>query len=212
MAYKEFAAGDVLTAADVNTYLMNQAVIACTSGTRPSSPTDGMVIYETDTNKLLVRESTVWRRIPLDLETVSGPVSAYEPANDTTAAASYTSVTNHGVAFTAPPSGKVYVTIRCSLGTNSVTSTTGAWLGFEVRTGTTIGSGTVVLAADDTRAAGPSRPFNTNAGFKYHPASARELVSGLTAGTSYHVRTMFRSETGATAAVLNRSVLVEPVL
>ena len=49
MAYKQFGAGDVLTAADVNTYLMNQTVIVCTSGSRPSSPNDGMVIYETDT-------------------------------------------------------------------------------------------------------------------------------------------------------------------
>lgn len=212
MAFKTFNAGDVLTAADMNTYLMNQAVISCTSGSRPGSPTDGMVIYETDTDKMLLREGTVWRRIPKDLETPDLPATAFEPANDTTAATSYTSVTNHGVAFTAPPLGKVYVTFRCALGTNSVVSTAGSWLGFEVRTGTTIGSGTVVLAADDTRAAGPSRPFNTNAGFKYHPAAGRELVTGLTAGSPYHVRTMFKSEGTATAAVLNRSVLVEPVL
>ena len=49
MAYKQFNAGDVLTASDVNTYLMNQTVIVCTSGSRPPSPNDGMVIYETDT-------------------------------------------------------------------------------------------------------------------------------------------------------------------
>ena len=53
MAYKTFTAGAVLTASDVNTYLAKQAVIVCTSTTRPSSPPEGMVIYETDTDKLL---------------------------------------------------------------------------------------------------------------------------------------------------------------
>ena len=39
----------VLTSADMNTYLMQQSVIICTSGTRPGSPVNGMTIYETDT-------------------------------------------------------------------------------------------------------------------------------------------------------------------
>lgn len=54
MAFKTFVSGAVLTASDVNTYLAKQAVIVCTSGTRPSSPPEGMAIYETDTDKLLV--------------------------------------------------------------------------------------------------------------------------------------------------------------
>lgn len=53
MPFKTFVAGAVLTASDVNTYLAKQAVIVCTSTTRPSSPPEGMVIYETDTDKLL---------------------------------------------------------------------------------------------------------------------------------------------------------------
>ena len=54
MSFKSFVAGQILTAAEVNTYLMRQSVITCTSGTRPSSPNAGMVIYETDTNRGLV--------------------------------------------------------------------------------------------------------------------------------------------------------------
>lgn len=54
MSFKSFVAGQILTAAEVNTYLMRQSVITCTSGTRPSSPNAGMVIYETDTNRVLV--------------------------------------------------------------------------------------------------------------------------------------------------------------
>lgn len=58
MGFKTWAAGDVLTAADVNAYLMKQSVIVCTSGTRPASPIDGMTIYETDTDQLLIYESS----------------------------------------------------------------------------------------------------------------------------------------------------------
>ncbi|MFG3639077.1 hypothetical protein ACGF3C_02235 [Micromonospora sp. NPDC047762] len=60
MAFKGFADGDVLTAAEVNTYLMNQTVIVCTSGTRPSSPPEGMVVYETDTDLIRVWTGSTW--------------------------------------------------------------------------------------------------------------------------------------------------------
>ena len=53
MAFKAFVPGATLTAAEVNTYLAKQSVIVCTSTTRPSSPPEGMTIYETDTDKLL---------------------------------------------------------------------------------------------------------------------------------------------------------------
>lgn len=60
MAFKTFNAGDVLPASDVNTYLMKQAVIVCTSGTRPSSPVEGMTIYETDTDIHRVYNGASW--------------------------------------------------------------------------------------------------------------------------------------------------------
>lgn len=60
MAYKTFTAGSVLTASDVMTYLMNQVVIVCTSGTRPASPSQGMTIYETDTDRQAVHNGTDW--------------------------------------------------------------------------------------------------------------------------------------------------------
>lgn len=60
MAFKTFVAGEVLTAANVNDYLMEQAVIVCTSGTRPSSPQEGMTIYETDTDRQLTWDGSAW--------------------------------------------------------------------------------------------------------------------------------------------------------
>lgn len=62
MAFKTFAPG-VLTSSDVNTFLMRQAVITCTSSTRPASPSEGMTIYETDTNLYAFYTGTAWQYV-----------------------------------------------------------------------------------------------------------------------------------------------------
>lgn len=59
MGYKLWAPGELLTSADVNSYLMKQSLISCTSVTRPASPQDGMSIYETDTKRYLTYSSTL---------------------------------------------------------------------------------------------------------------------------------------------------------
>jgi hypothetical protein len=59
MAFKTFAPG-VLTSSDVNTFLMRQAVITCTSSTRPGSPNEGMTIYETDTDSYALYDGSNW--------------------------------------------------------------------------------------------------------------------------------------------------------
>ena len=61
MPFKTFGAGDVLTATDVNDYLMEQAIITCTSGGRPSTPVEGMTIYETDTDRIRTWDGSAWR-------------------------------------------------------------------------------------------------------------------------------------------------------
>lgn len=58
MGFKTFTSA-VLTAADVNDYLMEQANIVCTSATRPTAQ-EGMVIYETDTDRVLFYNGTGW--------------------------------------------------------------------------------------------------------------------------------------------------------
>lgn len=72
MGYKLWTTNELLTSSDVNTYLSKQGVIVCTSGTRPSSPPEGMLIYETDTN-LYKSYNTSW-------ETLGGVLTAtYTP-------------------------------------------------------------------------------------------------------------------------------------
>lgn len=68
---KTFVDGNSLPASDLNTYLMNQVTVVCTSGDRPSSPPEGMFIYETDTNRTYVN-SIGWRQ-------VAGPLNWITP-------------------------------------------------------------------------------------------------------------------------------------
>jgi len=60
VGYKLWSAGDLLTATDINTYLSKQSVIVCTSGTRPASPPEGMLIYETDFDRYRSWNGTEW--------------------------------------------------------------------------------------------------------------------------------------------------------
>lgn len=76
LGYKVFAAGEVLTAANVNGYLMEQAVMVFADSTARSSaigtPTAGMVSYLTDTSTLQVY-GTAWADVssPGDITAVT---------------------------------------------------------------------------------------------------------------------------------------------
>jgi hypothetical protein len=82
---KTFTSGTVLTAADVNNYLMKQAIVTCTSGTRPASPTTGQPIFETDTNLIRVWNGSTWYcTASPDYTDYSGSVTFYSNANSGT--------------------------------------------------------------------------------------------------------------------------------
>ncbi len=72
MGYDIVANGEVPDEDYFNNMLMRQTNIVATSGTRPTTPTptEGMVVYETDTNKFVVYESGAWQT-KLDLYTQS---------------------------------------------------------------------------------------------------------------------------------------------
>jgi hypothetical protein len=72
MAFKTFAPG-VLTSSDVNTFLMRQSVIVCTAATRPSSPNEGMVIYETDTDLFQFWNGSAFKPMVTNVRTAYTP-------------------------------------------------------------------------------------------------------------------------------------------
>ena len=89
---KVWAAGDVLAAADVNGYLMDQAVMVFNNsgarGSAISAPTEGMVTYLKDTNALEYYDAATWRTVGLD-SSVAGSVIAFGSTSVSTA---YTAV------------------------------------------------------------------------------------------------------------------------
>lgn len=63
MGFKTWATEEVLASADLNTLLMRQAVVVCTSGTRPGSPPEGSFIYETDTDTYRGWDGSAWQEV-----------------------------------------------------------------------------------------------------------------------------------------------------
>jgi hypothetical protein len=104
----------------------------------------------------------------------------------TTYTATLTGGTACGVAFTAPTSGRVLV-INNSTITNSGANST--YCSYAVRTGGSIGSGTVFLAESDTNAA----INQTTSAFRF---GVSRVVEGLTAGSTYNVQQSFRVAAG----------------
>ena len=104
-----------------------------------------------------------------------------------------------GVAFTAPTTGRVKISYEGQL---SNSGANGTILSPHVRTGSTVGSGTDVLAASDT-----TRIFIV--GTNGMRAAGFRLLTGLTPGSAYNVR-LEHKVTGGTGTALHREVMVEP--
>jgi len=92
MPKKIFAAGEVLTAADVNTFLMNQAVMTFADsdarGSAIGTATEGMLTYLEDTNAFEYWNGSAWE----------GLVSIPSPTNGTITTA-YTAVAGNAGGF-----------------------------------------------------------------------------------------------------------------
>jgi len=121
---KSFTAGSVLTASDVNSYLMNQVVIAAQSTDRPTSPQPGMTIYETDTRRVMIYNATTGWTPPWSLPwglvtTTAGGTGGYGYARITTAqngiTTTATDVTSATVTFAASTNRLYRVTASADL-------------------------------------------------------------------------------------------------
>jgi hypothetical protein len=68
--FKTFAVGEVLTATNVNTYLMQQTVMvfadASARSTAITAPSEGMVTYLSGTNTMWYYDGTAWVEIVTD--------------------------------------------------------------------------------------------------------------------------------------------------
>ncbi len=68
MGFKDFTAGDVLTANDVDNFLMRQTVMVFDDASERDTAlsgilTEGMVAYTKDDNVLRFYDSAIWRRV-----------------------------------------------------------------------------------------------------------------------------------------------------
>lgn len=104
----------------------------------------------------------------------------------------------HGLAFVAPPSGRVDVVGRA--GGGSATVGQYSLLDFEVRQGATPGSGTVFRAADNNTAS----VFMSSTSGGQGPLSFSTLVTGLTPGAVYNASLTYASSSGSSSATFNR--------
>ncbi|MGW5259702.1 hypothetical protein ACWEQG_01925 [Microbispora sp. NPDC004025] len=102
MPFKDFTIEEARSS-DINTYLMNQMVITCTSGTRPS-PVNGMRIWQTDTLTGFVYESSAWRLIR------AVPLVAVKTVNESVASSTTLQNDDHLLVNVAP--GAVYL-VQC---------------------------------------------------------------------------------------------------
>lgn len=84
LGYKVFAAGEVLTAANVNGYLMQGVLVFDDSTARTSAigtPTEGMVTYLKDTNATEYYDGSAWSAIAASSSLTSSTATAYTIAS-----------------------------------------------------------------------------------------------------------------------------------
>jgi hypothetical protein len=117
-----------------------------------------------------------------DVEVVTTDTSAATNNATYSATAGFAGATTCGTTFIAPQSGKV--NFQWSAEITNVSSF--SLLSIEVREGSTVGSGTVVFAADDNHAC----RADTTVTVGCHQS---KMLTGLTPGAVYNVRTMHRT-------------------
>jgi len=168
-----------------------------------TSPVEGMMTWLQDVNGLYLYDGSAWQPIMIGSATVSDQQSSSFDATITTfgTTASAGTYAHCGVAFTAPSSGKVKISVAARF--QSSTSTSGCLITPETRTGGTIGGGTIVEGASDINGA-------SHYGDTFARCGASHLLSGLTPGASYNTRILHRASAN-TATFALRELIVEPV-
>jgi len=107
-----------------------------------------------------------------------------------------------GIAFRASSSGNAR--FQWAAGMSHSVAAGATLVSWELRIGATIGSGTIVIAADDDRAI-ENNGTNRQYGSFYE-------ITGLTPGLAYNLRLMYRTGAGATATIIRRRMSITPIL
>lgn len=135
-------------------------------------------------------------------------VSDFQSPSFDATATTYTTASTAGtyadcaVVFTAPTTGRVIIHIASRM-TNTQAGNA-CVISAQIRTGSTVGGGTIFEDADDGRAARQSgTPFNR--------VGITHLLTGLTPGASYNARLLHKnSASGNTASFAQRELIVAP--
>lgn len=185
--FKTFVSGDVLTAAQVNSYLMKQAVIVCDSSSDyPTSPNEGMAVWDkaADALKIYTTATTgfqppwnmAWGLVPATAGGSGGYGHATVTSATTGVTTTATAVTNLYVSWSAVQNRRYRITV-----VGHVLSTiAGDTMRVLLYDNTTIASGNIVTSID--------------------------VVNSST--TNATVANLIYSETAASTATLTRQVAI----
>lgn len=178
----QFTAGQDLTAAALNA----SSIPVVTATSDITTPFTGQIIFNVTDGLLYKYTGALW--VPFQYNSVqlapgdSGTITSTTYINNRTGG-----VAQVGVAFKAPAIGSVRIDWAC--GVSNTVATNFSLASIEVRTGTTVGSGTIVLAASDNYTLQFSGTAETKITDYY-------LLTGLTPAADYNARIMFRTNAG----------------
>lgn len=171
---------------------------ASTRGATLTAPVEGMPSWLQDANRLDIYDGTAWRPVLVGGATVANA----QQTTITTSSITFVTVGDDcAVSWTAPSTGRVLIHTTARMINSSVN---GTLLSPQTRTGSVIGSGTIVEDATDNNSA-------SHYGNAFARLTATHLLTGLTPGAAYNTRLLMRcSVTDQVATFAFREVIVQP--
>ena len=167
------------------------------SGLGAVTPHLGTSVWKTDTKQLVVWDGSAWVTVGLVHgagwdAVLDDPLASLRPqmTYSSTVQGIVSSTPSMGspiigLAFVAPPSGMVFITLTGFLESSIVGAS--AILGWQIRAGASIGSGSVVEEINDDYSL-IAGTFVSSGNPNYHSGTTRHLQQALTPGSSYNVR------------------------